>query len=193
MPRRIFEPTTECSSGVMVYVTQPLRSPNSRTYFLCIHYYNTKFSCKFFRFSRRLLIIWWPSVRFLYRVVDVCSDSSQGRTASNLQGQMEAVGSSETSQHTSNTERINPKGIYLNYFHVMMGVESVSERQRKKVTQPLNRKWGLQKVEAPRLQDNPQPLNRNWGLQSALGGDKVGPTHRPPLTPPGDNSGTHVC
>jgi len=65
---------------------------------------------------------------------------------------MEAVGSSETSQNTSTTERINPKGISLNYFHVMMEAEPVSETQCKKVEQPLNRNWGLQKVEAPRLQ-----------------------------------------
>ena len=81
-PEEYSNPRPECSSGVMAYVTQSLRSPNFRTYFLCIHYYNTKFSCKFFRFSRRLLISWWSSVRFLYRVADVCSDSSQERTAS---------------------------------------------------------------------------------------------------------------
>jgi hypothetical protein len=52
---------------------------------------------------------------------------------------MEAVGSSETSQHTSTTEGINPKGISLNYFHVMMDAEPVSETQCKKLKQPLNR------------------------------------------------------
>ena len=34
----------------------------------------------------------------------------------------------------------------------MMEAEPVSETQCKKVEQPLNRNWGLQKVEAPRLQ-----------------------------------------
>jgi hypothetical protein len=52
---------------------------------------------------------------------------------------MEAVASSETSQHTSTTEHINPKGILFNYFHVVMEAEPVSETLCKKVKQPLNR------------------------------------------------------
>jgi len=35
-----------------------------------------------------------------------------------------------------------------------MEAEPVSETLCKKVKQPLNKNWGLQKVEAPRLQDN---------------------------------------
>jgi hypothetical protein len=36
----------------------------------------------------------------------------------------------------------------------MLEAEAVSETQSKKLKQALNRNWGLQKVEAPTLQDN---------------------------------------
>jgi hypothetical protein len=62
---------------------------------------------------------------------------------------METVGSSETSQQTFTTERINPKGIYLNYFHVMMEAEPVSETHCKEVEQPLNRNEGSRKLKLP--------------------------------------------